>query len=409
MNTDTTLFQMSMALAVLCGLSWLAIGSTMKRVHPSAIRFFVGNLCFGLSVFLLSQRTPQPSYLHYHAVEWLIFAGLAAFHAGILTLANPPRPANLWRRVLPIVLAMAITAPVAPDPGSFMVRALVFSCTTAWLSAICFIDCYRVLQGDPFPARARWIIGMPFVLVSLAMALRAVMTALYPPVVGAGPFVRVPDFTPYLWVLTILQVAMNISLAGLTAGRLIMRISALAERDHLTGCLNRRTWEQRLQIEFARSGRTGDSLACVFFDLDNFKRVNDRHGHEVGDRLLKHVVRVIQQQLRVVDALGRYGGEEFVLLLPGTQLDGARDAAERIRQALRDAPLRIGQEEIAVTASFGVVVLGQAETQAGFLRRADNAMYEAKRLGRDRVEMAPDPVPLAAAEHTQAGTHNTLR
>jgi diguanylate cyclase (GGDEF)-like protein len=391
MTADTTLFQVSMALAVLCGLSWLAIGGTMRLVHRSANRFFLANLCFGLSVFLLSQRTPQPSYLHYHGVEWLIFAGLAAFHAGILTVVNLPQPATRLRRALPIVLAMAITVPLPPNPSSFMVRALVFSCTVAWLSAICFIDCSRGLRGDPFPARARWIIGMPFLLVSLAMAVRAVMTALYPPVTGTGPFVPVPDFTPYLWALTILQVAMNISLAGLTAGRLVMRISALAERDHLTGCLNRRTWEQRLQIEFARSGRTGDSLACVFFDLDDFKRVNDEHGHDVGDQLLRHVVQLIQQQLRAVDALGRYGGEEFVLLLPGTQRDGARDVAERIRLSLLDAPLRVGQDEIMVAASFGVAVMGETETQASFLRRADDAMYEAKRLGRNRVEVAPDP------------------
>lgn len=391
MHADTTLFQMSMALAVLCGLSWLAIGGTMKLVTPSATRFFLANLCFGLSVFLLSQRTPQPSYLHYHVVEWLIFAGLAAFHAGILTVANLHQPATRLRRALPIVLAMAITAPLPPNPSSFMVRSLVFSCTVAWLSSVCFVDCFRGLRGDPFPARARWIIGMPFLLVSLAMTVRAVMTALHPPLVGTGSFVPVPDFTPYLWALTILQVAMNISLAGLTAGRLIMRISVLAERDYLTGCLNRRTWEQRLQIEFARSGRSGDSLACVFFDLDDFKRVNDQHGHATGDLLLKHVVQVIQQQLRIVDALGRYGGEEFVLLLPDTQLEGARDVAERIRQALMDAPLRAGQDAITMTASFGVAVLGETETQTSFLRRADDAMYEAKRLGRNRVEVAPDP------------------
>jgi len=92
----------------------------------------------------------------------------------------------------------------------------------------------------------------------------------------------------------------------------------------------------------------------------------------------------------VIDALGRYGGEEFVLLLPGTQRDGARDAAERIRQALLAAPLRVGEEELTVSASFGVAVLGPAETQASFLRRADDAMYEAKRLGRNRVEIAAE-------------------
>ena len=388
MNADPTLYKMSLMLAGLCGLSWAAIGGTMKMVHPSSIRFFLANAFFGLGIYLLVLRTPQPSYLHYHGVEWLMFAGLAAFHAGILALVRLPHPPSLLQRAAPIVLALCITAPFAPDPSSFQVRALVFSFTTAWLAGVCFRDCYRGLQSEQLPALASWVIGAPFLLVALAMAVRGVVTLLYPTAMPTGSFVPVPDFTPFLWALTFLLLAMNIALAGLTAGRLIMQVSALAERDHLTGCLNRRTWEQRLQIEFARSRRIGDRLACVFFDLDHFKRVNDQHGHATGDLLLKHGVQIIQQQLRAIDALGRYGGEEFVLLMPATGLDGASEAANRIRLALLATPLTTGDTDITLSASFGVAVLGDTETMAGFLRRADDAMYEAKRLGRNRVETA---------------------
>jgi diguanylate cyclase (GGDEF)-like protein len=235
---------------------------------------------------------------------------------------------------------------------------------------------------------ARGAISAPFLLVALVMGARGVLTLAFPPVVDAGGFVQVPAFTPFLWALTILLLGMNNSLVGLSAGRLVMQVSTLADRDYLTGCLNRRALEKRLQIEFDRNRRTGEPLACVFFDLDHFKRINDMHGHGVGDQVLKHSVQVIQQHLRAVDALGRFGGEEFMVLMPDTPLAGAQEAANRMRLALLDSPLRAGNVDIALSASFGVAVLGGSETQEVLLQRADSAMYEAKRLGRNRVEIA---------------------
>jgi diguanylate cyclase (GGDEF)-like protein len=388
MSADNTLFYVDMVLTGLCGLSWAAMGGSLKPVRRSSLRFALANFCFGAGVLLLESRTPQPSYLHYHVVEWLVFLGLAAFHSGILTLVILPKPPSGRQRAVPIVLAVCATALLAPDPSSFQVRAVVFSFTVAWLSIACFRDCYRGLRGEQVPAMARGAISGPFLLVALVMGARGVLTLAFPPVVDAGAFVQVPAFTPFLWALTILLLGMNNSLVGLSAGRLVMQISALADRDYLTGCLNRRALEKRLQIEFDRTRRSGEPLACVFFDLDHFKRINDVHGHGVGDQVLKHSVQVIQQHLRAVDALGRFGGEEFMVLMPDTPLAGAQEAANRMRLALLDSPLRAGDKNIALSASFGVAVLGNSETQEGLLHRADSAMYEAKRLGRNRVEIA---------------------
>jgi len=388
MNADDTLFYMNMVLTGLCGLSWATMGGSLKLVQRSSLRFALANFCFGASVLLLASRTPQPSYLHYHLVEWLIYLGLAAFHSGILAVVDLSTPPSGVQRAVPIVLAVCATVLLAPDPSSFQMRAVVFSFTVAWLAAACFRDCYRGLRGEQVPVMTRGAISGPFLLVALLMGARGVLTLAFPPVVNPGAFVQVPAFTPFLWALTILLLGMNNSLVGLSAGRLVMQISAMADRDYLTGCLNRRALEKRLQIEFDRNRRTGEPLACVFFDLDHFKRINDMHGHGVGDQILKHTVQLIQQHLRAVDALGRFGGEEFMVLMPDTPLAGAQEAANRMRLALLDSPLRADNANIALSASFGVAVLRSSETQEGLMHRADSAMYEAKRLGRNRVEIA---------------------
>ena len=179
----------------------------------------------------------------------------------------------------------------------------------------------------------------------------------------------------------------NIALATLATGRLLMRIRSLAELDYLTGCLNRRSLEQRMKTEQDRNLRSDEPLACVFFDLDHFKRINDAFGHEAGDMALKHTVRLIGDLLRSVDALGRFGGEEFMVLMPNTDLKGAEDAANRMRVALTLTKLEIQGKLVPLSASFGAAVLGRNERPDDLVRRADAAMYAAKRLGRNRVEV----------------------
>lgn len=387
MSTDNTLYYVVLVMAVLWGISWLVIARAMKMVQRSSNFFFLGNLLSGLGVYLLVHRTVQPSYLHYQWVEWLVLGAFAAWHEGILALVRLHKPLPAWLRLAPLLLAFCLTVTLAPDPSSFRPRAIIFSFMMAWLAGMCFLDTRRGLLGEHFPTLARWTISVPFGLTCISMLVRGGVTILAAPPVPSAVFTQVPDFTPFLWVLTVLLLAVNIALAGLTAGRLIMHISALADRDFLTGCLSRRAWQAQLGIEISRSRRQGAPLACVFFDLDNFKAINDRHGHDVGDQVLRHTVETVQAQLRPMDAIGRFGGEEFMVLMPSTALAGALEAATRMMLALRGTPLCLPDEPVALTASFGVVVLAADESQEQLLRRADAAMYAAKRLGRNRVEL----------------------
>jgi len=175
------------------------------------------------------------------------------------------------------------------------------------------------------------------------------------------------------------------------------RLHRIVERqalvDGLTGLANRRQCEETLAAELARLERFGGPLAVVVADLDWFKDVNDRYGHPSGDAVLREFAQLLQETVRDVDLAGRWGGEEFMLILPGTDLAGGAQVAERVRLALAGRiVLSSDGSPIPVTASFGVAATPPASTAAELFSSADSALYEAKRNGKNRVETAPDAV-----------------
>jgi diguanylate cyclase (GGDEF)-like protein len=159
--------------------------------------------------------------------------------------------------------------------------------------------------------------------------------------------------------------------------------------DGLTGLANRRLCTAALEKELARAERFGEPLALVLADIDDFKRINDRWGHPTGDDVLKLFANTLSTSVREIDLAGRWGGEEFALLLPGTDLQGGRELAERVRRRLaRKQFLTRDGERIPVTASFGVAAFPEARSQDQLVAAADGALYEAKGLGKNRVEIA---------------------
>ena len=186
-----------------------------------------------------------------------------------------------------------------------------------------------------------------------------------------------------------------------------LRLIELAGTDSLTGLANR----MRLADEFGRMRsqveRSDQALSLVVLDLDWFKRLNDRFGHEVGDRALKHTAKLLAARLRESDLACRIGGEEFALLLPGATLSQAAELADGLRGQLAQAPLLVGEEEVLITFSAGVATLGEDGADlSALLRTADRRMYEAKHSGRDQVVAAGQRYPLGAE---LAGTAVTER
>jgi diguanylate cyclase (GGDEF)-like protein len=170
--------------------------------------------------------------------------------------------------------------------------------------------------------------------------------------------------------------------------RLVASLSAEARVDKLTGVLNRRGFDERVELELERSRREGSPVAVVSFDIDHFKRVNDAHGHELGDRVLTWLGTLISDQVRGLDIAARLGGEEFVLVVPGADAEEAAALAERIRSLVAGAHdrARFGiSGELAITVSAGVAATIAPVDSHELLADADEALYAAKRGGRDRV------------------------
>ena len=156
----------------------------------------------------------------------------------------------------------------------------------------------------------------------------------------------------------------------------------MAATDHLTGIANRRQFRERLDEEFNRADRYHESLSLVMLDLDHFKQVNDEYGHDVGDQVLVELTEQIKSQIREIDLFARWGGEEFLIMLPETDRDTARTMVERIRHHVESHAF--GQPP-HITISLGLVTLRSSDDPDTFISRADKALYKAKAAGRNCV------------------------
>lgn len=169
------------------------------------------------------------------------------------------------------------------------------------------------------------------------------------------------------------------------------QLQALSSTDRLSGLYNRGHWEECLQHEFARHRRYGTTASLVMLDIDHFKRINDTYGHQAGDRVIKEVAQTIRRHIRDTDIAGRYGGEEFAMLLPDTDRIGANHFAERLRKAIAAIAVAHEGQTIQLTASLGIsdLVAEPCERYEQLIARADAALYESKRNGRDRITVYP--------------------
>lgn len=189
--------------------------------------------------------------------------------------------------------------------------------------------------------------------------------------------------TPLLVLLALPAVLM------VQRGLIHAQLRAAARQDAKTGLLNARAWQEEADREIARAQRQHRPLTILIVDIDHFKRVNDAHGHLTGDAALMAVVTALLGGLRPYDQLGRFGGEEFTVLLPGTTPSEGRAVAERLRRAVGDRPLSLDRTAVELTVSIGVASLGaHGHDLTDLLTAADHALYRAKQAGRDQVMAA---------------------
>jgi len=170
----------------------------------------------------------------------------------------------------------------------------------------------------------------------------------------------------------------------------LVRARAEAGTDSVTGCMNHRAMRRRLDEEIGRAKRTGGPLSCLLIDLDDFKQVNDDHGHPAGDAMLRGVVQALVGEFRAFDRVARYGGDEFVVILPNAGLDSAAAAASRALERLREIAVAEGASP-GVSASIGVAEWQDGMGTEDLLKACDSALLRAKRQGKGRVTSASEP------------------
>jgi diguanylate cyclase (GGDEF)-like protein len=187
---------------------------------------------------------------------------------------------------------------------------------------------------------------------------------------------------------SVLSAAAALLAVSLKNAELFREIRENSVRDGLTGCFNRTHAVEVLDAELRRARRSKLPLSLLMFDLDNFKNINDRHGHLCGDAVLAAIGAIMKSELRGSDVKCRYGGDEFMVILPDTPVGGARQVSDNLRRAISERPVMWNDGQITVTASFGITAVNTADHDPrSAIARADTALYRAKQVGRNAIQV----------------------
>ncbi|RFF30461.1 GGDEF domain-containing protein [Wenzhouxiangella sediminis] len=289
-----------------------------------------------------------------------------------------------------LAMALAILAAGLFWPGMYAntsSRVGLLATVYMGLAIACTFMLWRA--EDRMLAGYRKAVALVILGNAVLLSLRAVYIALGrgESAEPGGVNVMVPAFLSSM----VFYMALNVALALLLFRRKEAHLRHMARHDALTGLLNRYSLEEYAAREMARVDRSDHQLSVVLLDLDNFKRINDEHGHAAGDRVLVEAADRVREMIREGDIAFRVGGEEFLVLLPGADGREAARIADRLRRSLADGPFRYRSTEIRVSTSVGVVAYDPVhDNWESLQRRADQALYRAKDGGRNRVELAPD-------------------
>ena len=298
-------------------------------------------------------------------------------------------PKNLWPYVLSVYAIIAWHIAVDPHVGIRMTVVPAFAALTMLLSA------YMILTHRERTRPAEWVVAIGlgvFAITQVGAASLAFMQgATGDESIAAAyrhfNFLTLPAGYVVTSMLIILMMASDIS----------AKLKKMAVQDQLTGLLNRRGFEEYGSRAFAVARRTGQSMSVIMTDIDRFKYINDKFGHAAGDMALAHFARLFSESRRQEDVAARVGGEEFALLLPGTDLRDAMAIADQLCAKIGSTPLDTTVVGLPMTSSFGVAAISKKDKSLDdILLRADRALYRSKRAGRNQVDLESSQLLRAA-------------
>ena len=367
---------------LLHALSW-ALGAWMLREQRAVLGHWSAFLAFiGLGFLLMTQRDEQRSWLAFNGAALCWAGGLLMLWRGVERQFEAPPRTRLQAGLFGVLLVLHLLA--GPGVERAVERVVLSYLGNAAIVAGLVASMYRVLlrRYGLWRSMALALPGVIVLTVFVALAVRQLLDPSKPLELHRFESSTVRSMYAYLVAAAIF----NFGFMAVVVGQLTGRLRWQGERDALTGLYNRRALRERLLQHWGSWVRQHQVFTVLALDLDHFKRINDTHGHPVGDQVLEHVARVLGEHVRAHDTVGRMGGEEFVVLLPHAGLDQARALAQRLGGRLRDAPLVAGGAVLVVTASIALAEVDADDADVdALLRRADRALYRAKALGRDRV------------------------
>lgn len=372
------------------GLQLLVAGIMLGAHSPfdarvgASIRIWAMALLFlALSTILYSAASPA-TLATILIGNTSLFAGFTGFAIAVRAFLDRPLPAfAYWLPILLVAIGTLYFATLVPSYPARVVLVVGFQ--LALLATV-----IRPLLGT-LPVTGQ--VGHKVVVLCFLASIAVLILRLFHEYGAAPASIGPPPFSLdlvglHLLVIWLSPVVASIGFLVMCNQRLTDNALMLARTDALTGLLGRRALIESGEAKLADATRNARALAMLMIDADHFKRVNDEHGHEVGDAALVRVAQRVRAALRDSDLLGRIGGEEFLAILPDTDQAQAVAIAERILVQVRAFPLRHGDKELGLSVSVGVASADATSDFDALLRRADSALYAAKRQGRNRVVCA---------------------
>jgi diguanylate cyclase (GGDEF)-like protein len=379
-----SLMAVAAALLLLFGMIVLLLERRLSQPMAGLRLWSAANFALGIGAILHMLQGVSNGWLALLVGNALLLAGRAADLASLRQFDHRRVPARpILIACLALMAAVAVFTFVWPD---FELRSATMVGGLAVLCGACVVS---LALGRPF--------GVSRVVTMAGLAGQA-LANLWCLAAQEHPFdeplaliLDSPVSGTYVGTLLILDVLANVGFVLLITDRMHEWVLQLARTDHLTGALSRGALYAQAQRDLQRARRQGSYTAAFIVDIDNFKAVNDRYGHGHGDAVLRHVARQGQSVLRCSDLFGRYGGDEFVAVLPDTDLLTAAAIAERLRLAVADPEAALADELPPPTVSIGVAaVAAGAQGVDELVAQADAALFNAKNAGRNRTRVAND-------------------
>jgi diguanylate cyclase (GGDEF)-like protein len=386
-------------LVMISGLMALSLAVVSRSDARDGLRIWAGAMGLeSLAWALISLRGLIPDTAAILVPNLLMVAAQAMKLAAVYEYQGLHWPR--WKCLLPIALMLVVMVSLEYDnfQGRLIYGGLIYGLQMLMIAQVLWTDT-KSRKG-----RAWWLLFCATAVMLPILALRS-LAAIF----GAGHFAAVEGTAaPNTIQLMVFMCVIALDILGslgfvlMVKERSDLELRSLAMTDFLTKALNRRAFEERAEQQMALAQRTGLPLALLMIDVDHFKRINDEHGHAAGDSVLVEIARVIGASIRKQDTLGRYGGEEFGVLLPSTDQTGALVVAEKLRSAMEAMRYQLKAKSISVTISIGVTVCRATCAKCPsdlnkLLGDADSALYQAKHAGRNRTAVMPVGCPIALA------------